>query len=116
MLAATVTDPAYLAQRIASWTGADGDDFFAGLAAQAPDTVKATVEAAATEARKAYDQFGAWLETARASPIVPKDHAEIDLLLDTLILELALDDVYSEIDRRPDWAMIALRTLQDMLG
>jgi uncharacterized protein (DUF885 family) len=52
-----------LAQRIASWTGAEGDDFFAGLAAQAPDTVKATVEAAAAEARKAYDQFGAWLET-----------------------------------------------------
>jgi uncharacterized protein (DUF885 family) len=27
-----------LSDRIASWTGADGDDFFAGLAAQAPDT------------------------------------------------------------------------------
>ncbi|MEU4393321.1 DUF885 domain-containing protein [Kribbella sp. NPDC023855] len=53
-----------LAERIASWTGADGDDFFAGLAAQAPDSpVKATVEAAAASARKAYDQFGQWLAT-----------------------------------------------------
>jgi maltose alpha-D-glucosyltransferase / alpha-amylase len=60
--------------------------------------------------------LGAYLETARPCPIIPRDHAEIDLLLDTLILELALDDVYVAIDRRPDWAMIALRTLQDMLG
>jgi maltose alpha-D-glucosyltransferase/alpha-amylase len=60
--------------------------------------------------------LSAYLETARTCPIVPRDHAEIDLLLDTLILELALDDVYFDIDRRPDWAMIALRTLQDMLG
>jgi maltose alpha-D-glucosyltransferase/alpha-amylase len=60
--------------------------------------------------------LGAYLETARASPIIPRDHAEIDLLLDTLMLELALDDVYLEIDRRPDWAMIAMRTLHDMLG
>jgi uncharacterized protein (DUF885 family) len=53
-----------VAGRIASWTGADGDDFFAGLAAQAPDSpVKATVEAAAASARKAYDQFGQWLTT-----------------------------------------------------
>lgn len=51
-----------LAERIASWTGAEGDDFFAGLAAQAPDgAVKPTVEAAAAAARKAFDQFGAWL-------------------------------------------------------
>jgi uncharacterized protein (DUF885 family) len=62
-----------LAQRVASWTGAEGDDFFAGLAAQAPDTVKATVEAAATEARKAYDQFGAWLETDLAPQAPSRD-------------------------------------------
>ncbi|TWD82058.1 uncharacterized protein (DUF885 family) [Kribbella amoyensis] len=53
-----------LAQRIASWTGADGEDFFAGLAARAPESpVKATVETAAAAARKAYEQFGQWLVT-----------------------------------------------------
>ncbi|HEU4949117.1 MAG TPA: DUF885 domain-containing protein [Kribbella sp.] len=63
-----------LALRIASWTGAEGDDFFAGLAAQAPDTaVKATVEAAAAEARKAYDQFGSWLETELAPQAPTRD-------------------------------------------
>jgi maltose alpha-D-glucosyltransferase/alpha-amylase len=60
--------------------------------------------------------LGAYLEAAKVSPIIPRDRAEIDLLLDTLILELALDDAYVEIDRRPDWAMIALRTLHDMLA
>ena len=60
--------------------------------------------------------LAAYLETTRGSPIVPRDRAETELLLDTLLLELALDDVYAELDRRPDWAMIALRSLQDMLG
>jgi uncharacterized protein (DUF885 family) len=62
-----------LAGRIASWTGADGDDFFAGLAAQAPEGVKSTVEAAAASARKAYDQFGAWLETDLAPQAPTRD-------------------------------------------
>jgi uncharacterized protein (DUF885 family) len=62
-----------LAGRIASWTGADGDDFFAGLAARAPDSVKARVEAAAAGARKAYDQFGAWLETDLAPQAPSRD-------------------------------------------
>ncbi|GAA3119570.1 uncharacterized protein (DUF885 family) [Kribbella aluminosa] len=64
-----------LADRIASWTGADGDDFFAGLAAQAPSgAVKPTVEAAAASARKAFEQFGAWL-TAELAPRAPERDA-----------------------------------------
>jgi uncharacterized protein (DUF885 family) len=63
-----------LAERIASWTGADGDDFFAGLAAQAPDSpVKPTVEAAAASARRAFDQFGAWLTTDLAPRAPQRD-------------------------------------------
>ncbi len=61
-----------LATRIASWTGAEGDDFFAGLAARAPEgPVKASVEAAAASARKAYDQFGQWVTTE----VVPRGRA-----------------------------------------
>jgi len=64
-----------LADRIASWTGADGDDFFGSLAAQAPDdAVKPTVEAAAAAARKAFDQFGAWL-TSDLAPRAPQRDA-----------------------------------------
>ncbi len=64
-----------LAERIASWTGAEGDDFFAGLAARAPESpVKAAVEAAAASARKAYDQFGQWL-TSDLLPQAPSRDA-----------------------------------------
>jgi len=64
-----------LAERIASWTGAEGDDFFAGLAARAPESpVKAAVEAAAASARKAYDQLGQWL-TSDLLPQAPSRDA-----------------------------------------
>src|SRR5438067_3185839 len=59
--------------------------------------------------------LSAYLEATAGSPIVPREQAETELLLDTLLLELALDDVYSELDRRTDWAMIALRSLNEML-
>jgi uncharacterized protein (DUF885 family) len=64
-----------LAERIASWTGAEGDDFFAGLAAQAPDSaVKPKVEAAAASARTAFQEFGGWL-TAALAPRAPERDA-----------------------------------------
>jgi uncharacterized protein (DUF885 family) len=63
-----------LAERIASWTGAEGDDFFAGLAARAPEgTVRDSVEKAAARARQAYDEFGAWLETELAPKAPSRD-------------------------------------------
>ncbi|MBB6569752.1 DUF885 domain-containing protein [Kribbella sandramycini] len=53
-----------LADRIAEWTGADGNDYFRGLTANAPDSpVKTRVDAAAIEASKAFGQFGQWLTT-----------------------------------------------------
>jgi uncharacterized protein (DUF885 family) len=63
-----------LAQRIASWTGADGDDFFGGLAAQAPGgALEADVERNAAAARQAFDAFGAWLETELAPQAPTRD-------------------------------------------
>jgi uncharacterized protein (DUF885 family) len=63
-----------LAERIASWTGSDGDDFFAGLAAKAPGgAVRERVEQAANQARQAYDEFGAWLETELAPQAPSRD-------------------------------------------
>ncbi|WP_232828626.1 DUF885 domain-containing protein [Kribbella monticola] len=63
-----------LANRIASWAGADGEDFFAGFAAKAPDgSIKATVEAAAAAARKAYEGFGEWLRTDLAPQAPARD-------------------------------------------
>jgi maltose alpha-D-glucosyltransferase/alpha-amylase len=60
--------------------------------------------------------LGAWLEATKGSPIVPRERAETEMLLDTLNLEQALDDVHVELDRRADWAMIALRSLEDAVA
>ena len=50
-----------LAERIESWIG---DDYFIGLTAKAPESsVKASVEAAAIAAGKAFGEFGQWLTT-----------------------------------------------------
>jgi len=60
--------------------------------------------------------LGAWLLATEGHSIVPRDRAETEMLLDTLNLELALEDVRVELDRRPDWAMIALRSLVESLA
>ncbi|WP_328996609.1 DUF885 domain-containing protein [Kribbella sp. NBC_01245] len=69
-----------VATRIASWTGAEGDDFFAGLASRAPEgSLRAKVEAAAAEARSAYDEFGAWLETDLAPQAPTRDGCGLEV-------------------------------------
>jgi len=60
--------------------------------------------------------LGSYLDATKGSAIVPRERAETEMLLDTLNLELALDDVGAELDRRPDWATIALRSLQESLS
>lgn len=69
-----------VADRIASWTAADRDDFFGRLAAGAPDgSTRAAVETAAAGARKAYDEFGAWLLTELAPKAPSRDAAGLEV-------------------------------------
>jgi uncharacterized protein (DUF885 family) len=59
--------------QIRSWTGETGDDdFFAGLAARAPeqDTLRSDLNSAANEARRAFSKFADWLETS-LGPLAP---------------------------------------------
>src|SRR5215217_7022484 len=59
--------------QIRSWTGETGeDDFFAGLVARAPqqDTLRADLNAAADDARRAFAEFADWLEISLA-PLAP---------------------------------------------
>src|SRR5215207_5998866 len=62
-------------EQIRSWTGETGeDDFFAGLVAQAPDDLPATLHselvAAADQGRIAFDDFATWLGSELA-PLAP---------------------------------------------
>jgi maltose alpha-D-glucosyltransferase/alpha-amylase len=60
--------------------------------------------------------FAAYLEAAKDSPFLPRSRAELSLLIDTLLLEKALDELGAELGRREDWAFAALRALLDLLG
>ncbi len=64
-----------LAGKIATWTDPAGDDYFGGLARQAPESaIKPSVTAAAESARKAFAEFGSWL-TAEVAPRAPERDA-----------------------------------------
>jgi maltose alpha-D-glucosyltransferase/alpha-amylase len=60
--------------------------------------------------------LGSWLEASQGSPFLPVDHKELALLLDTQLLEKALDELGQELGRREDWALAAVRALLDLLG
>ena len=59
---------------------------------------------------------GSWLETMGSAPAVPADRRELAILLDTQLLEKALDELSAELGVRESWAYVALRALLDMLG
>lgn len=89
-----------VAERIASWTAPGGDDFFGGLAAQAPEgPLKADVERSAAAAREAFDRFGAWLERDLAPQAPTRDACgrEVYQLASRNFLgaEVDLDETYA---------------------
>ena len=60
--------------------------------------------------------LSAWLEASKQSPLVPSDRAELQVLIETHVLEKALAELGSELGRRDDWAFAAIRALLEMLG
>ncbi len=60
--------------------------------------------------------LAAYLDVSQDSPFIPRDREELSLLLDTQLLEKALDELGNELGRREDWAFAALRALLEMLG
>ncbi len=60
--------------------------------------------------------LGAWLDGAQGQPFLPMTRDELQMLLDTQLLEKALDELGTELGRREDWALAAVRALLEMLG
>jgi maltose alpha-D-glucosyltransferase/alpha-amylase len=60
--------------------------------------------------------LAAYLDASQGSPSIPRDREELSLLLDTQLLEKALDELGNELGRREDWAFAALRALLELLG
>jgi maltose alpha-D-glucosyltransferase/alpha-amylase len=58
----------------------------------------------------------AYLKAAEGAPFVPKEKAELRILLRVFLLEKALYEVAYEIGNRPDWAVIPLQSIQEVMG
>jgi maltose alpha-D-glucosyltransferase/alpha-amylase len=97
-------------------------DFAATMALRDPATVRESDRAAAEPWAKLWGTWapaaflGAYLDASTQSPFVPKDRDELWLLLDTQLLEKAVDELGQELPQREDWAFAALRSLLDMLS
>jgi len=97
-------------------------DLAATLALRDPATVRESERGHAEPWAKLWATWApaaflsAWLEGSRSAPFVPKDRGELQMLLETQLLEKALDELGAELGRRDDWALAALRALLEMLG
>jgi maltose alpha-D-glucosyltransferase/alpha-amylase len=58
----------------------------------------------------------AYLQTAGDSPIVPANKEELEIILQTYILEKAIYELYYELNNRPDWAIIPLRGITTIMS
>jgi maltose alpha-D-glucosyltransferase/alpha-amylase len=56
-----------------------------------------------------------YLQEASGARLVPANRDELQLLLDTLLLERAVGEVIHEVNHRPHWAKIPLNAIQELL-
>jgi maltose alpha-D-glucosyltransferase/alpha-amylase len=49
------------------------------------------------------------------SSLIPPSHSELEVLLDTYLLEKAIYELSYELNNRPDWLRIPLRGLRDLM-
>jgi maltose alpha-D-glucosyltransferase/alpha-amylase len=97
-------------------------DFAATMALRDTATVRELERGAAEPWAKLWATWapaaflGAYLEASANSPFVPRDRGELWLLLDTQLLEKALEELGTELGKRDDWAFAALRSLLDYLA
>jgi maltose alpha-D-glucosyltransferase/alpha-amylase len=59
--------------------------------------------------------LGAYLEAAEGAPYLPEDDADLTVLLETALLEKAVYELGYELNNRPDWVLIPLLGIRDLL-
>ncbi|MEO7118942.1 MAG: putative maltokinase, partial [Candidatus Limnocylindrales bacterium] len=68
------------------------------------------------QARVSRAYVGAYLEATAGSGLVPEDPDQLVILLDALLLSKALHELVYELNHRPDWAVIPLAGILDLIG
>lgn len=56
-----------------------------------------------------------YLQTAKGKGLIPEDDADINLLLETYLLEKAIYELNYELNNRPDWVLIPLRGITSIM-
>jgi maltose alpha-D-glucosyltransferase/alpha-amylase len=57
-----------------------------------------------------------YLDVARGSRIVPRSDADLELMLEFLLIEKCVYEIGYELNNRPDWIEIPMRALVELLG
>jgi maltose alpha-D-glucosyltransferase / alpha-amylase len=57
----------------------------------------------------------AYLETVKDSPFVPADANDLEVLMQTYLLEKAIYELNYELNNRPDWVVIPLRGIKSLI-
>ncbi|NLD99898.1 MAG: alpha-amylase, partial [Fibrobacter sp.] len=60
--------------------------------------------------------YNSYLKTASDAPFIPESKNEISILLRTFLLEKAVYELGYEMNNRPEWVIIPLRGIQDLIG
>jgi maltose alpha-D-glucosyltransferase/alpha-amylase len=58
----------------------------------------------------------AYLETVKGSDFIPKDKEDLEVLLQTYILEKAIYELNYEFNNRPDWIIIPMRGIKAIMA
>jgi maltose alpha-D-glucosyltransferase/alpha-amylase len=57
----------------------------------------------------------AYLETVQGSAFIPKNKEDMDILMNTFLLEKAIYELNYELNNRPDWVIIPLRGIKAIM-
>ncbi|WP_276133158.1 maltose alpha-D-glucosyltransferase [Polluticoccus soli] len=58
----------------------------------------------------------AYLETVKGSSFIPEDKEDLDVMLQTYLLEKAIYELNYELNNRPDWVIIPLRGIKALMS
>ncbi|WP_461107206.1 maltose alpha-D-glucosyltransferase [Spirosoma koreense] len=58
----------------------------------------------------------AYLKTVQGSSFIPAQPEDLQMLLETFLLEKAITDLNAELNLRPDWVRVPLQLIQSIIG